>query len=159
MANKLDVFLDNWAQTIINGAIQGFYNAREYVEQSAKATTTYKDDTTATRESTRAVVFESADMMPDEVFESIEAALDQRPGSASGDSIPDMNDLLPDQIALVSMSATNYSLHLNTRNGGESMYLEHSVIDTAFEIMLQVQEAVDQEVRDLAAFVASGDIT
>lgn len=95
------------------------------VELVAINTTSYEDDTTATREST--ISYVAGLGMPNlgPAWKAIDAANAQRKNSADTESIPP--DPGEDEIITYVMSATNYSKHLNERNGGESMYLEHAI--------------------------------
>lgn len=97
------------------------------VELRAINTTSYEDDTGATRAST--VAFAAGLGIPNEEIpmKSIADANALRANSADDDSIPPAPG--EDEIITYVMSATNYSKHLNERNGGESMYLELAVLD------------------------------
>jgi len=101
-------------------------------------TTAYEDDTSATRNSSNAVVFRTDEYPPQEFDASKAIAEHWRPGSAD----PDTGGPPPPQhtIVLEAYCATEYSEYLNVRYGGESMFLWNAIArhcTAAFETAAQ----------------------
>jgi hypothetical protein len=93
------------------------------VEQTAVSTTAYEDDTSATRNSTIAYV-STPGTLPQEVEIAQAVANGYRPGSATDEPPP---PAAPGTLDLVAYSATDYSLFLNVRGAGETMYLAEAI--------------------------------
>jgi len=120
-------------EALVDGLEKGLRTRVLPVYEAAILTNAYEDDTTATRNSTNAVVFRSEHFPPPQFAASIAAAEQWRPGSAD----PDTGGPQPPQHTLVleAYAATMYSEWLNIRYGGESQFLWNAIathVDSAF---------------------------
>lgn len=153
--DQLERFLIYYASAIEDAAFTALTESSTDVAISAQGTGTYEDVTGATRVST--VAYVTDENGPNEIpFVAIEDANDLNPGHADEQSMPPYDDLTTGQIALYSMSATDYSYFLNIRKGGESMYLEASIMDNMTLIMNMLQSEIDKRIAELASDISMG---
>lgn len=118
---------------IVDGLETGLRTRILPVYEAAVLTDAYDDDTSATRNSTNAVVFRSEDFPPPEFAASMSIAEQWRPGSADSDTGGPQPP--PHTLTLEAYCATIYSEWLNIRYGGQSMFLWNAIasnIDPAF---------------------------
>lgn len=144
--DAIDDWLTSFEAEVTVACIQALYESVEDVQQAARDTDSYEDDTTATRNSTFAYAFDSADEgnVPDEHFEAIENANTYRPYSASEDSPPSLEDLPPYSMGIDVFSATDYSHFLNIRNAMAGAYLELAIVDNYPHIMARIEANIKE---------------
>lgn len=99
------------------------------VYEAAILTEAYEDDTSATRNSTNAVVFRSEEFPPREFAASQAVAEQWRPGSADPDTGGPQPP--PHTLTLEAYCATVYSEWLNIRYGGQSRFLWNAIATNA----------------------------
>lgn len=131
---------ERWSANVERAAVYALEQAVESVMSDAKATTSYTDDTGATRASTVAYV-QSHTFGRNPIAEharSIAGSI--RPGSASDEPPPAP---VRGTVELVAYSATDYSYHLNIRDAGESMYLSDAVLGNSGLIGQAIAEAFE----------------
>lgn len=155
--DRIDDFLARYANVIDAAVFQALVDVAPTVEVDAQGTSTYNDDTGATRASTHAYAHDN-NLVPDSVYEAMQRAEDLRPDSTSYESVPE-NDTIPDDIVcLTVMSATEYSYFLNIRQGGASMYLEEALLFNLDYIMGSVQRMIDARVEQLGLSTNPGGL-
>lgn len=144
--DAIDDWLTSFEAEVQVACFQALYESIEDVQQSARDTDSYEDDTTATRNSTFAYVFDSNDegSVPDEHFEAVEIANSYRPYSASEDSPPSLEELPPNSMGIDVFSATDYSHFLNIRNAMAGAYLELAIVDNTTHIMTRIAANVKE---------------
>lgn len=111
-------------EEIIIRTRRGMEKAAPYVEQAATATTTYQDQTGATRASTLAYVTDASEYPPVEAEQSKANALLLR------EDLVDMGyppPPAPDEIILDVIASTDYAFYLNVRYGGQSEFLNSAL--------------------------------
>lgn len=142
--DAIDDWLSSFEAEVIVACFIALNESVEEVQDAARATDSYEDDTTATRNSTFAYAFDSADEgnVPDEHFIAIEAANEWRPYSASDDSPPPLEDLPLHSMGIDVFSATDYSHFLNMRNAMAGAYLELAIVDNYALIMARIEAGI-----------------
>lgn len=133
-----DDWLTSFEAQITLACYQALYESTEDIQTAARETTSYNDDTGATRNSTFAYVFEADGDVPLELFEAVEIANAYRNFSASDDSHPSFDGLPPDSMGIDVMSATDYSHFLNTRSANLGAYLELAMLENVRHIMARI---------------------
>lgn len=138
--NKLIHEIDMMVMNMQSAARAGMSVAQDKVYADAVNTQAYDDDTTATRNSTTTYVADGTVWPHPEVERSRNTANAFRPGSGAPDNAPPQPPA--NMIVLDLIVSTNYSLDLNTRFGGRSMFVANAILSNGGVMMDLVANAV-----------------
>lgn len=120
---------------------EGLDDCRLIVEDHARATTSYENDSFATRASTMAAIERADGQRDDSIQDSRQEAEDHRPGSVRDEPPPPPQE---GTMHIICFSSTFYSYYLNIRDGGSSMWTADAILANTGQIAQSVQDHINQ---------------
>lgn len=132
--------LERFERESIASARAGLVEGMELMEQTAKATSTYGDQTGANRAGTVGYVPGTND---EHFAEAVAAVEQKRPGSSEVIEVP--GD--PDGLTGLLTTPTNYARALEQSNAGERAYLEPALIQDMQRVTATIAEAIRESKR------------
>ncbi len=130
--------LERFEHESIASARAGLVEGMEQMEETAKTTSTYSDQTGANRAGTVGYVPGTND---DRFAEAVAAVEEKRPGASEVISVP--GD--PDGLTGLLTTPTTYARNLERNNAGQRAYLEPALIQDMQGVTATIAQAIKEQ--------------